>query len=54
MSATVCSLPKATCHELQNDLQVAPCAELGDAWEKLSSDLKLAAASASLGLLSKR
>lgn len=42
------SLPGATSYELQSDLHVVSCTGLEGAWERLSCDLRLAAARAGL------
>lgn len=54
-SAATCALPMANWYELQSGLQMgATCAGLGGIWERPSEERRLAAASASLGPLSKR
>ena len=48
--ATICVLPEASQHELQNDLQMASnCSGLGGAQERPSCEPKLAAVSARPG-----
>ena len=45
-SATACAWPRAVWYELQNDLRlVAVRVRLGDAWERLSGEMRSAAIS---------
>ena len=48
VSCCMCSVGTTWC-ELRSDVQIAVCDGLGGGWERLSCELRLAAASAVLG-----